>query len=158
MNPADQKRCVVLGGCGFLGSVISRHLVSHGWQVRVFDQAGISTWRLELPQAVRQFNYQTISDVILHLKYTARDAGSSLRTLAEATLKDQLDGMQQQLSQTGLHVDLNLAHHLPNAWHVLQQTGKVDITIDQSRLPYMAQTMDAVVGNVIASACMMRCW
>ena len=47
MSRHNKKRCVVLGGCGFLGSVISRHLVEHGWKVRVFDQKGINTWRLE---------------------------------------------------------------------------------------------------------------
>ncbi|MFP6794408.1 MAG: NAD-dependent epimerase/dehydratase family protein [Pseudomonadales bacterium] len=47
MSPDKKKRCVVLGGCGFLGSVISRHLVENGWKVRVFDQKGINTWRLE---------------------------------------------------------------------------------------------------------------
>lgn len=40
------KRCVVLGGCGFLGSVVTRRLVNEGWRVRVFDKEGVDTWRL----------------------------------------------------------------------------------------------------------------
>ena len=38
-----------------------------------------STWRLELPASFRQFDYDTISDVILHMRYTARQGGAQLR-------------------------------------------------------------------------------
>jgi UDP-glucose 4-epimerase len=41
------KRCVVLGGCGFLGSVVTRRLVADGWKVRVFGREGVDTWRLQ---------------------------------------------------------------------------------------------------------------
>lgn len=45
-----------------------------------FEGAGaISTWRLELPQAIRLFDYNTISDVVIHLSYNARDGGESLK-------------------------------------------------------------------------------
>jgi len=37
-----------------------------------FEGAGAeSTWKLELPAEFRQFDYSSISDVILHLRYTA---------------------------------------------------------------------------------------
>ncbi|MFZ0594324.1 MAG: hypothetical protein WAM39_27975, partial [Bryobacteraceae bacterium] len=32
----------------------------------------ISTWKIELPSGFRQFDYQTISDVIVHISYTAQ--------------------------------------------------------------------------------------
>ena len=44
-----------------------------------FEGAGaISTWTLTLPNELRAFDYSTISDVILHVRYTAREAGGSL--------------------------------------------------------------------------------
>lgn len=46
MASNSNKRCLVLGGCGFLGSVIVRNLVSKGWHVRVFDKEGVDTSRL----------------------------------------------------------------------------------------------------------------
>ena len=39
--------CVVLGGCGFLGSVITRRMVDQGWRVRVFDKEGTDDFRLK---------------------------------------------------------------------------------------------------------------
>jgi len=53
-----------------------------------FEGAGvISRWRIELPQTFRQFSYDTISDVVLHIKYTARDGGVPLREAAIGNLR-----------------------------------------------------------------------
>jgi len=55
-----------------------------------FEGCGaISDWRLQLPDLPvekRPFNYSTISDVIVHLKYTARDGGVSLKEAATEAL------------------------------------------------------------------------
>src|SRR6202020_1385041 len=57
-----------------------------------FETAGaISSWRLTLNNVFRQFDYSTITDVVLHVRYTARDGGAPLREAArgastEATL------------------------------------------------------------------------
>lgn len=41
-----------------------------------FEGAGaISKWRLELPQDFRQFDYDTISDIVIQIRYTALDGG-----------------------------------------------------------------------------------
>ncbi|MBK7072989.1 MAG: hypothetical protein IPH44_11875 [Myxococcales bacterium] len=54
-----------------------------------FEGAGaISTWRLELPAAQNSFDLDSLTDVILHLRYTARDGGPSARAAAEARLKN----------------------------------------------------------------------
>lgn len=48
-----------------------------------FEGSGaISEWQLELPAGIRQFDYDTISDAILHLRYTAREGGGLLRSRA----------------------------------------------------------------------------
>ncbi len=40
-----------------------------------FEGAGvISDWTLELPDELRQFDYQSISDVVIHISYTARES------------------------------------------------------------------------------------
>jgi hypothetical protein len=48
-----------------------------------FEGAGaISSWRLSLPAEFHQFDYDTIPDVVLHLRYTAREGGTALRDAA----------------------------------------------------------------------------
>jgi hypothetical protein len=115
-----------------------------------FENTGaISSWRLELPTEIKQFDYNTISDVIVHVKYTAREGGSGLKTEANKVLKDQLDIIRQGLDQGGLHVAINMKHDLPNEWHLLQKNETVDLKIDKSRLPYLAQTLDSAIEEVI---------
>jgi hypothetical protein len=56
-----------------------------------FEGTGaVSRWRIELPQAANQFDVGTVSDVILHLHYTARDGGAALREAARTSVKNKL--------------------------------------------------------------------
>ncbi len=60
-----------------------------------FEGSGVvSEWQLELPKDFRQFDYDTISDVILHLRYTAREGGGSLRTEAVKNLSNRVEEAQ----------------------------------------------------------------
>lgn len=109
-----------------------------------FEGTGaISSWQLELPNEVKQYNYDTISDVIIHVKYTAREGGSNLKSLANAALRGQLNLISQGLEQEGLHVAINMRHDMSNEWLLLKQNGTINLTLDTSRLPYMAQAAGA---------------
>ncbi len=45
-----------------------------------FEGTGaVSDWTLEIPKAANHFDFNSISDVIVHLRYTARDGGEDLR-------------------------------------------------------------------------------
>jgi hypothetical protein len=49
-----------------------------------FEYAGvISTWQIDLPPENNAFDLETISDLIINLKYTARDGGNSLAMWAK---------------------------------------------------------------------------
>jgi receptor-binding and translocation channel-forming TcA subunit of Tc toxin len=56
-----------------------------------FEGSGvISEWQLELPDDVRQFDYDSIADVILHIRYTAREGGGLLRNGAVANFNERI--------------------------------------------------------------------
>ena len=107
-----------------------------------FEGAGvISKWRLELP-SIRQYDYRTISDVIVHIKYTANEGGERLKAAASKSVSKQLENIAQALNETGLHLALSMKHDLPNDWHMLKKTGEIDLTIQRTRLPYVLQVIE----------------
>ena len=87
-----------------------------------FEGAGaISSWRLELPSRVRQIDYDTIDDVILHVRYTARDGGGRLRELASLDLEERLG----QLAPVRL---FSIRHDFPTEWAKFKsQAGTNDL-------------------------------
>ncbi|PVH70855.1 hypothetical protein DL98DRAFT_597442 [Cadophora sp. DSE1049] len=54
-----------------------------------FEGAGASSrWRLELPSHFRQWDYGTINDVVLHMRYTSKDGGAKLGGVAADAVSD----------------------------------------------------------------------
>jgi hypothetical protein len=102
-----------------------------------FEGAGaVSTWNLSLPAQVRSFDYLTISDLILHIRYTARDAGNPLRTAATSSLK----GMLKQAGSSGQALLFNLRYDFPTEWSAfVNGTGDFTVTLAKSFFPYAVQ-------------------
>jgi hypothetical protein len=78
-----------------------------------FEGAGAeSQWQIELPSEVKTFDHKTIADVVLHVRYTAREGGAPLRTGASFQLKE--------LLKTGASVGnvrlLSVRHEFPVEW------------------------------------------
>ena len=80
-----------------------------------FEGAGAvnSEWKLELPSKVRSFNYDTISDVLLHISYTALDGD---RDTAENLLSDLL---QNFAANNGLFRLFSLRNEFPDSFNML---------------------------------------
>ncbi|GIF63988.1 hypothetical protein Ais01nite_20230 [Asanoa ishikariensis] len=76
----------------------------------------ISTWLLELPTPLRQFDYQSITDVVIHLRYTARGGGPALRAAALDELTAQLNAMEVEQGVRGMFRLLSARHEFGNAW------------------------------------------
>lgn len=93
-----------------------------------FERSGaVSEWRLELPANPGkgdpcQFDYDTISDVILHVRYTAREGGELLR-------KGALDRIRALADAGGAPGSVRLfsvRHEFPVAWAELKKDAGPD--------------------------------
>ncbi|NVB39975.1 hypothetical protein G6O69_19175 [Pseudenhygromyxa sp. WMMC2535] len=108
-----------------------------------FEYAGaVSSWTLRLPQQLRQFDYRSIADVVIHVDYTARDGGDALRTAAEDSLAERLDAAVDGQTLTQLIV----AHEaFPNDWERLLSPDEgatsqdMRLPLSLAHFPYFAQ-------------------
>lgn len=83
-----------------------------------FEGAGaISKWRIELPSEFRQFDYDTISDVIMHLRYTAVDGGDKLKKPAADSVREYMKSVEELSQQEGLFAAFDLKHEFPSEWY-----------------------------------------
>lgn len=59
-----------------------------------FEGAGaISSWRIEMPRDCNHFDFDTITDVIMHVKYTARDGGAAFKEAVLQYRDDAIEGL-----------------------------------------------------------------
>lgn len=99
-----------------------------------FEGAGaISEWLLELPSSFRSFNYDTISDVLLHISYTAYEGN---RETAEAALSATISAYA---GSTGFYRLISLKHEFPEAFHKLfsQPAQSTSFAVTKSHFPYV---------------------
>ena len=103
-----------------------------------FEGSGaISTWNLSLPSQLHSFDYTTISDVILHIRYTARQAGDPLAAQATKELTAMLDTAGQS-SQALLFC---LRYDFPTQWSAfVNGTGDFAVTLEKQFFPYSVQS------------------
>ena len=112
-----------------------------------FEGAGaISTWDLSLP-GVASFDHATISDVILHVRYTARDGGQAL---AEKAVPHQLPPAGAMGDPTPkLALLLSLRHDFPTEWYAFT-TGAGDFTaqLTMDHFPYSVQGATLAIDSI----------
>ncbi|MEQ1742475.1 MAG: neuraminidase-like domain-containing protein [Candidatus Nitrotoga sp.] len=108
-----------------------------------FEYSGaISEWQLELPADVRQFDYNTISDVILHIRYTAREGGELLRNGAVANLAAGIEAA----TVAGSVRLFSVRHEFPTEWAKFQSQASIPgqrfelaITLRPEHYPFWSQ-------------------
>jgi len=102
-----------------------------------FEFSGaVSRWRIELPPENNQFDMETLSDVVIHLNYTAREGGDVLRYAANEVA-------QQYLTGAGLRL-FDLKHEFPDAWQRFQgdtaqgtSEGRLSLRFERNMFPYI---------------------
>ncbi len=109
-----------------------------------FEGAGaISTWHIELPNDFRSFDYNTISDVVLHLKYTAREDSGQFKLDAMESLKAAVNAIVSASQTTGLLRFFSLKHEFSGEWHRFLNGGPEDnntsqtFTLGRDRWPFV---------------------
>ena len=120
-----------------------------------FEGAGaISRWQLEMPNEFRQFDYDSISDVILHIKYTAREGGSAFGQASENNLLDGINALVSGDDAPGLHQAFSARHEFPTEFHrFLHPAGdseqqRLIMNLAPNRFPYMFKRREINVDQV----------
>lgn len=101
-----------------------------------FEGAGaISRWRFKLPSDYRAFNYDTISDLIVHVRYTARDGGEPLALDAI----QELDVRLGNDAESDLFQLISLRRDFSMEWNVFEQqpAGGLTVMLTDQHFPYM---------------------
>jgi hypothetical protein len=108
-----------------------------------FEGAGAeSTWKLQLADPKKgypAFDYATISDVILHIRYTARQGVDPTKV---KTALEELFGLSDspQSASVGLAMLLSLRHEFPTDWSAfVNGTGDFSTTVRKEFFPYFTQ-------------------
>ena len=110
-----------------------------------FEGAGaIGRWRLELNAEYRAFDYSTISDVLLHMRYTARDGGRAVRDAVVAALADRVNEVVNATANTGLYHFVSFKRDQRTALHqLLHPAGAADhattLELARDHLPFIFQ-------------------
>lgn len=99
-----------------------------------FEGAGaISRWKIEIPNTIPQFDIESISDLIIHMKYTSREAGQ-LKAKASNSV---LNVLEQPLGLTQMFC---LNSDFSNEWHRFinadSTNRKLEISFSKEQFPY----------------------
>jgi hypothetical protein len=119
-----------------------------------FESSGaISTWRATLNNVYPQFDYRTITDLVLHVRYTARDGGQPLAQTVGAAVKLQLNSLALAQSRKGLYRMFSARHDYGSNWSRFLNPGAGNdqvLTLDMGteRFPFFTSGMDIKIGGI----------
>lgn len=80
-----------------------------------FEDAGaISKWHMELPKDFKPFDYNTISDVVIHLRYTAVDGDDKFKANDRGWMQSFIADTEDFSQHDGLSTVFDLKHDFPS--------------------------------------------
>ena len=112
-----------------------------------FEGSGvISDWKLKLTSAVPTFDWSTITDVVIHLRYTAREGGDLLRDAALKSLESELIGIPLQRS-------FSARHEFPTEWNAFlrpttETEAALQLDLSEKRFPYFARGLEPTISKI----------
>jgi hypothetical protein len=112
-----------------------------------FEGAGaISSWHIKLNKDLPQFDFTSLSDVVIHLNYTAREGGDLLRSKAVEEFNKKLNDLALAESRCGLFRVFDLKREYSDKWYkFLHPANPADdqaLVLDDlpDRLPYFTRS------------------
>jgi Tc toxin complex TcA C-terminal TcB-binding domain/Neuraminidase-like domain/Salmonella virulence plasmid 28.1kDa A protein len=102
-----------------------------------FEYAGaVSRWRIDLPEDCNAFDFDSISDVILRLSYTAREGGATLKNEAKTAMNNAF----KEAEKAPLSRLFSTKHEFPSEWHqFLNATSSIatlNLDLSLERFPF----------------------
>ncbi len=108
-----------------------------------FEGAGaISKWKLSLPKHFRQFDYQSINDVILHISYTAEEDGALREKVEGKNANVESDILKVIKNKNSLRRVFSLRQEFSREFHQLLHSPKdteVNIKLTDKHFPIFLQ-------------------
>jgi hypothetical protein len=77
----------------------------------------VSKWRIELPDTFRQFDYDTMTDVIFRLRFTSMDGGDKLKQPASNSVSEFIKSVEDLSRDQGLFAAFDLKNDFSDAWY-----------------------------------------
>jgi hypothetical protein len=111
-----------------------------------FEGAGmISRWRVEIDPAANQFDPDSLSDVVLHFRYTAVDGGSELSEHAGVAARRNLPAAENPATKY-----LDVQHDFPAQWIGLREgnANKFSVQIVREMFPWSRNNESLVVDSL----------
>jgi len=119
-----------------------------------FEGAGaISNWRLTLNNVYPQFDYSTIRDVVLHIRYTARDGGSAFAQVVSSAVRADLNAIALTKSRKGLYRLFSARQDYGSAWARFLNPGPgndqvLNLPMPPERFPFFTYGLDLRVATI----------
>ena len=127
-----------------------------------FEGAGaVSEWRIDLPRECNAFDFETISDVIIKLSYTAREGGELLRkkawnaaTLPGPRAQQAHEPLGAAPAQEGLTRLYSARHEFSGEWHRFltppdAASGQMlSLELSKERFPFQYRGRDIQISQV----------
>lgn len=87
--------------------------------LRPFEKTGVDTlWELRMPQASNHFNYETLTDVLFTIEYTALDSYDYRQRV-----------IQRLDPEVSFQRAFSIRHDLPDQWYQLHHAGRQDTSL-----------------------------
>ncbi|WP_372633671.1 neuraminidase-like domain-containing protein [Fodinibius sp.] len=125
-----------------------------------FEGAGaVSDWKLQLPDTFRSFDYDSISDVLVHISYTAKEDGA-FRDKVVDNLREEFNKLA---SDSGVSRGFSLKQEYASEFRQMYRTHdgdkqKITVQLDNRHFPYFLHQEKLELKQIVAGFKLDKKW